>query len=179
MFYKNNKQITAATINTLDATCNVFQTALDSIEKLTKTHLDSSKIISGDMSKIIKGISSTTSSKDIFDQVNQFATNVVESNIHRFNNSYEIFIDAQFRVGKVFAAHLQSSQQNITNTVDALSKFNPADVTVEYLTNFVNKINQATKLFNKASSLVFEDANNSVSDVADAAVKRTGTTVKK
>ena len=177
MFNKNNEQFTEATHNTVNVACGVFQTSLESIEKLTKIQLESSKKILDEASQTIKDISYATNPKDLFDKVNQLATNTVESNICNCRDAYEIFADTQSKLGQLFETYFQTAQQNVSNTVDAIAQFNPAkgNFATDSLKTFVANTTQAFDAFNKASSQVAEFANSNI----QAAVATTAKAVKK
>ncbi|MFN8770270.1 MAG: phasin family protein [Neisseriaceae bacterium] len=183
MFNANNEQLTDATNNTIDAANDFFQTSLQSIEKLTKIQLEASKKALEDASKTIKDLASATNSKDLFDKVNELATNTVENNICNCKDAYEILAETQSKLGKVFETYFYTAQQNVSNTVDNLAKFNPVkgNFAADSLKNFVNNTNQAIESFNKAASQVAEFANNNIKAAAATAstVKKAGSSSTK
>ncbi|MBY0379347.1 MAG: TIGR01841 family phasin [Burkholderiales bacterium] len=177
MFNQNNEQFTEATNNTVNVACGFFQTSLDSIEKLTKIQLESSKKILDDASQTIKDISVATNPKELFDKVNKLATNTIESNICNYRNAYEIFANSQSKLGQLFETYFQTAQENVNITVDAMAQFNPAknNFATDSIKTFVANTTQAFDAFNKASSQVAQFANSNI----QAAVATTANAVQK
>ena len=177
MFNKPNEQFTDATNNTVNAACTFLETSLESIEKLTKLQLETSRKILDETSKSIKDMTCINNPKDLFDKVNQLATNTIESNICSCRDAYEVLSTTQSQIGKMFETYFQTAQQNVSNVVENLSQFNPskANVASESLKSWVNGTNQALNAFSKISSQVSEFTNNNIK----AATTATANAVKK
>lgn len=177
MFNQNTEQFAEVTNNAIDAAYGLLQTSLNSIEKLTKIQLDASKKVLDDASQTIKDITQTSSSKSIFDKVNQLTTSTVENNVNNCRDAYEVFSEAQAQLGKVFETYFQAAGQSVSNTVDSFAKFNPAKATftTDSLKTFANNATQAIQSLSKVTSQVAEFANNNIK----AATNATASAVKK
>jgi phasin family protein len=105
-----NEQFTEAASQTVDTARAVIKTSLESVEKLAKLNLDASKKLLEETSDAMKDIASVNNPKDLFDKVNRFATQSMESNLCTCRDVYEIITNAQAKMGKMFDSQLQNTQ---------------------------------------------------------------------
>ncbi len=177
MTNKTNERFTEATNNTVDTAYNFLQTSLESIEKLTKIQLESSRKILDETSQSIKDMAGVSNSKDLFDKVNQLATTTVEHNICNCRDAYDVLSNAQSQISKMFETYFQNAQQNMSSVVENFSQFNPTskgNFASDSLKSWINGTNQAINTLTKMSSQVTEFAKNNVK----AATTATANTVK-
>jgi len=176
MTNKANEKFAEATNTTVDTAYNFLQTSLESIEKLTKIQLESSRKILDDTSKSIKDMATVGNSKELFDKVNQLATNTVEQNICNCRDAYDVLSNAQSQISKMFETYFQNAQQNVTDAVENFSQFKPSkgNFASDSLKSWINGTNQAINTLTKMSSQVTEFAKNNVKTATTA----TANTVK-
>jgi phasin family protein len=175
---KHNEQFTQTTNKSIDYANDFIKTSLEGIEKLTALQLGASKKFLTETTAAIKDITKTNNPKDLFDKVNQLATNSVENNICNCRNVYEILTEVQAKIGKQVESHIQATQENIVSTVDDLTKFNSmakSSTASESIRTWLDSTNQAMGAMNKVVSQITEYANNNIT----AATKATEEAVKK
>lgn len=175
MFTKNNEQFAEATNNTVDTAYAFLQTSLESIEKIAKLQVETSKKILDEASQTMKYVAGAANSKDIFDKVNQLATNTIGNNICNCKDAYEVFADTQSKLGKVFASYFNVAQQGINSTIENFTQFSPTknSFATESFKTLISNANQALNNFTKVSAQVADFTTNNIKTAATAnAVKK-------
>ena len=167
---KNERLAEAASVSVENAR-EFMQTSLESIEKVAKLQLDSSKKMLEETSQAIKEISSASNPQDFFSRLSQLATHSVESNITNCRDLYEILSEVQTNVGKLIETNIQHTQQNIATAVEGLSKYNPSNAAAsDPVKNWINSANQAISTIQKMATQVTEFTTKNIQAASEAGV---------
>lgn len=178
MINKKNEHLAEATATTVENAREFLQTSLESLEKVAKLQLDSSKKMLDETSKAIKEILTAANPKDFFSRLSQLATHSAEANISNCRDLYEIMSEAQGNIGKLIETNIHNTQQNIVNAVDGFSKYKPANnQTSDSMKTWINSANQAMTTMQKMAQQVGEFANNSIK-TASVNMAKKGTSKK-
>lgn len=170
MINQKNERLAEAASVSVDNAREFMQNSLESIEKVAKLQLDSSKKMLEETSQAIKEISSAANPKDFFSRLSQLATHSVESNISNCRDLYEIMSEVQTNLGKLIETNIQNTQQNIATAVEGLSKFNPSNANAsDSVKNWINSANQAMSNMQKMASQVTEFTNKNIKAATTAA----------
>lgn len=163
MINKKNERLAEAASVSVDNAREFMQTSLESIEKIAKLQLDSSKKMLEETSQAIKEISSAANPQDFFKRLSQLATHSVESNISNCRDLYEILSEVQSNVGKLIENNIQNTQQNIASAVEGLSKYTPSNTKAsESVKTWINSANQAISTMQKMAAQVTEFTNQNI-----------------
>lgn len=180
MINKKNERLAEAATVSVENAREFMQTSLESIEKVAKLQLDSSKKMLDETSQALKEISSAANPKDFFARLSQLATHSVESNITNCRDLYEIMSEVQTNVSKLIEANIQNTQQNIATAVEGLSKFNPSNANAsDSVKSWINSANQAMSTMQQMASQVSEFTNKNIKAATTAAQSVKKATAKK
>lgn len=179
---KSKEQFANATGQTLDNAREVFQTSLESIEKLAKTNLAASKKFLEETSHALKDMTSVSNPKKLFDQVNQLATHTIENNISNCKDVYEIITTTQSKIGKMLEEHMRSTREAITQAFENVSHVTgnakSHNLGSDTLKSWMNSANQAMENMKKMASDVSAFASNNIKTATDS-IKTAATPAKK
>ena len=169
---KPNEQFAEAASQSVDTARQFMKTSLESVEKLAKLNLDVSKKLLEETTDAIKDISAVSNPKDLFEKVNQFATQSVESHLCNCRDVYEIITNAQAKMGKMFEDQLQNTQKNMANAIDGLSQFNPSkgNFATDSMKSWINTANQAMSNMSKMAEQVTDFTNQNIKTATNATV---------
>ncbi|MCE2706135.1 MAG: phasin family protein [Proteobacteria bacterium] len=181
MFNKNSEQFSDAANKTVDAAYDFLQTSLESIEKLTKIQLNSSKKILDETSQTMKEISCANNPKDLFEKMNKVASNTAEHNASNCRDAYEVLATTQAQLGKMFETYFQNTQQSVAQAVENFSQFNPSKESFanDTFKNWFSSSNPAFDIFNKMASQATEFAANNMQSAATENNVKKPTSAKK
>lgn len=183
MTNSTNNKFAKASDESINTTREVLKTSLASIEKLTKTNLDISKKIFEETTHALKEISGVTDPKELFEKVNQLATNTVEHNLSNCRNVCEIMTETQNKINKTLASHIQNAQKNMSNITQEFSKPNSgagSNFGANAMQNWINTTSQAMDALNKITAGVSKFANDNLKPTAGTTASRsTRKTTKK
>lgn len=175
---KNNEQFTSTANKNIDNINEFLKFSLKSLEKLTSLQLNASKKLLSETTDTVKGIAQTNNPKDLFEKVNQLATNSVESNMVNCREVFDIMAEVQAEAGKYIENQIQSAQDNLVNVVDDLTKFNSvakSSAASESIKTWLDSTNQAMSTVTKFAQQISDYTNSSL----NTATKATEEVIKK
>lgn len=180
MTNKVTEQFAEATHKGVNATYDVIQTSLDSLEKIIKLNIETSKKLLEESSRAVKDMATASSPKELFDKVSSLATHTAETNACHCRDAYEVVTEVQTQMGKTIEEHMHNAQQQIAKSMESFGKFNPlkSSMTNDTFSSWVNGANQAFTAAAKVASQIseFTHKNMSTASAATDSVKRsTGT----
>jgi phasin family protein len=174
MIKHKNETLAKATAESVEHAREFLQTSLESIEKVAKLQLDSSKKMLDETSQAIKEISSSGNPQDFFSKLNQLATHSVESNISNCRDLYQILSEVQANIGKVIENNIHHTQHNIATAVEGLSQYKPSNANAsEAFKGWINSANHAISTMQKVASQVTEFTNQSIKAATENVAKKT------
>lgn len=178
MTNKVNEQFAEVTHKGVNATYDVIQASLDSLEKIIKLNIETSKKILEESSRAVKDMATASSPKELFDKVSSLATHNAEVNACHYHEAFEVVTKVQTQIGKTIEEHMRDAQQQIAKSVESFGKFNPlkSSITNDTFSSWVNGANQAFTAAAKVARQIseFTHKNMSTDATADSAKRTTG-----
>lgn len=164
-----NKNLSVAAEKSVNHAREFLHSSLESIEKVAKLQLDSSKKMLDETSAALKEISSAKNPQEFFTHLNQLASKSVESNIVNCRDLYQILSEVQSNIGKLIQNNIHNTQNHVVSAIEDFANYKPENATTsEAFKGWINSSNQAIATMQKVASQVTEFANQNIKEATAA-----------
>ena len=181
MTNKVTEQFAEATHKGVNATYDVMQASLESLEKIVRLNIDNSKKILEESSRAVKDMATVDSPKELFDKVSSLATHAAKTNACHYRDAYQVVTEIQTQMGKAIEEHIHNAQEQIAKSMESFSKFNPlkSSMTSDTFSSWINGANQAFTAAAKVASQISEFAHKNMDAASSAVAAKRATGNKK
>lgn len=177
----NNEYFTEITTKTVEAANNFVHASLAGFQGLASAHLEASKELFSNASKAFQAIANSKNPAEFMQNMNNFTTDFIESNICNYTNACEIVNEINTTLRKMVDSNLDITQEQFAKSMDSFIQVTPLKSTSS-ITSFQSFMEGARKVINTMHDLTNQATANIANaniKMAQAAANSTTTTSKK